>query len=76
MLRKCQLPSKWTCTVQGTRGYGAFDTLAQDVRAVLQRQRVSGAIDMFLDAERDDYEEDTSLYRKSFDVRVWYRESG
>ena len=27
----------------------------------------------FIDAERDDYEDDTELLRKSFDVRVWYR---
>ena len=60
------------------KGYEEFNTLAQAVRAVLQRQRTSGpngAIDMFLDGERDDYEDDTKLYRKSYDVRVWYREA-
>ena len=31
--------------------------------------------DAFIDAERDDYEDDTELLRKSFDVRVWYRET-
>ena len=30
---------------------------------------------MYLDGERDDYEDDTELYRKSFDVRFWYREA-
>ena len=38
--------------------------------------RIRGqALDMFIDAERDDYEENTDLYRKSYDVRVWYRET-
>ena len=72
-----EVPATIQVDVYGAKatGYAAFYNLAGDVRAVLQRQRISGAIDMFLDAERDDYEEDTSLYRKSFDVRVWYRES-
>ena len=30
---------------------------------------------MMLEGERDDYEEDTELLRKSYDVRVWYRET-
>ena len=30
---------------------------------------------MFLEAERDDFEEDTKLFRKSYDVRAWYRET-
>ena len=49
--------------------------VVQAVRAALQRQASGDAIDMYLDAERDDYEEDTDLYRKSYDVRVWYRET-
>ena len=32
-------------------------------------------LDTFIDAERDDYEENTKLFRKSFDIRAWYRES-
>ena len=28
---------------------------------------------MYLDAERDEYEDETKLYRKSYDVRVWYQ---
>ena len=32
-------------------------------------------MDIFLDAERDDFEDDTELYRKSFDCRVWYTET-
>ena len=54
-------------------GYGAFNILATAVRQALQRVR-GVALDMFIDAERDDYEEDTELFRKSFDIRVWYRE--
>ena len=56
-------------------GYGAFSTVVQAVRAALQRQASGDAIDMYLDADRDDYEEDTELYRKSYDVRAWYREA-
>ena len=41
----------------------------------LQRQHSGDAIDMMLEGERDDYEEDTELFRKSYDVRVWYREA-
>ena len=61
------------------KGYEEFNTLVQSVRAVLQRQRTAGPngalSTCFLDSERDDYEDDTKLYRKSFDVRVWYREA-
>ena len=42
-------------------GYNAFNTLVQAVRAALQRQATGDAIDMFLEAERDDFEEDTKL---------------
>ena len=59
---------------QKSAGYGVFDVLATDVRLAMQRVR-GIALDMFIDAERDDYEEDTQLYRKSYDVRVWYRET-
>ena len=57
------------------KGYEAFESIVQSVRAALQRQASGNAIDMFLTAERDDYEEDTELYRKAYDVRVWYRET-
>ena len=30
---------------------------------------------MMITGERDDYEDETNLYRKSYDVRVWYREA-
>ena len=56
-------------------GWTAFDATAQAVRAALQRVSNTDIIDAFIDAERDDYEEDTELYRKSFDVRTWYRET-
>ena len=56
------------------KGYAAFEAAAQFVRAALQRQTSGNALAMFLDAERDEYEEDTDLYRKTYDVRVWYRE--
>lgn len=55
-------------------GYGAFNAVADSVRTALQR-RSSGVVqDMYIDAERDAFEDDADLYRKSFDVRTWYRE--
>ena len=56
-------------------GFGAFSTLTEAVRAVLQRQATGNVIDMYLEAERDDFEDDTELFRKSYDVRAWYRET-
>ena len=56
-------------------GYGAFDTVAQAVRSAIQRQRGGLVMDTYIDGERDSYEDDTDLYRKSFDVRAWYREA-
>ena len=56
---------------QKSAGYGAFNILATAVRQALQRVR-GVSLDMFIDAERDDYEE--QIYRKTYDVRVWYRE--
>ena len=60
-------------------GYGAHVTVADAVRSALQRYRDESATppiyDIFIEAERDDYEDDTELYRKSFDLRAWYRES-
>ena len=42
----------------------------------LQRYKRRGHVsDTFVDAERDDYEENTELFRKSFDIRPWYRET-
>ena len=52
-----------------------FSALTEAVRAVLQRQSTGNVIDMSLEAERDDFEDDTDLFRKSFDVRAWYRET-
>ena len=56
-------------------GYGAFSVVTEAVRRALQRQSSGAVIDMYLDAERDDYEDETDLYRKSYDVRAWYRET-
>lgn len=57
------------------KGFAAFNALTESVRNALQRRKSGDAIDMMLEGERDDYEEDTDLLRKSFDVRVWYREA-
>ena len=56
-------------------GWPVFNALAEAVRAALQREASGNVIQMFLDADRDDYEDDTDLYRKSYDVRAWYREA-
>lgn len=57
------------------KGFPEHVTLTEAVRAALQRQSSGSVIDMMLETERDDYEEVTDLYRKSFDVRTWYRET-
>ena len=51
-------------------GQQAFDAVTGTVLSALNE-----IADTFIDAERDDYEDDTELLRKSFDVRVWYRET-
>ena len=56
-------------------GFSAFETLGRAVRAALQRQSSGTVTDIFIDAERDDYEDDTELYRKSYDFGVWYTEA-
>jgi hypothetical protein len=56
-------------------GFPGHVTLTEAVRAALQRQHSGSVIDMMLETERDDYEEDTNIYRKSYDVRTWYRET-
>ena len=62
-----------------TAGYGALATLSDAVRGALQRVSTPSSTppvyDSFIDAERDDYEDETMLLRKSFDVRIWYRET-
>ena len=61
------------------KGYEAFADVADAVRMALQRYRSKShpfiILDTFIDAERDDYEENTKLFRKSFDIRAWYRET-
>ena len=56
-------------------GYGVFRTLTEACRNALQRQTSGAALDMMIEGERDEYEDDTELLRKSFDIRVWYRET-
>ena len=62
-----------------SQGYGAFATVADAVRRAIQRFSDTSATppvyDTFIEAERDDYEENTELFRKSFDIRPWYQES-
>ena len=66
------------------KGYEAFADVADAVRMALQRIGTGDTtpdtildtiLDTFIDAERDDYEENTKLFRKSFDIRAWYRET-
>lgn len=60
-------------------GYGELQTLADLVRAAFQRVDSPASTppiyDVFVEAERDEYESDTDLLRKSFDFRIWYGES-
>ena len=56
-------------------GYGAFWDVADAVRVALQRYSGGTILDTFIDTERDDYEENTELFRKSFDIRPWHRET-
>ena len=51
-------------------GQQAFDAVTGTVLSALTE-----IADTFIDAERDDYEDDTELLRKSIDARVWYRET-
>ena len=57
------------------KGYEVFADVADAVRMALQRYRGGTILDTFIEAERDDYEENTELFRKSFDIRPWYRET-
>ena len=61
--------------VMAGKGYEPMNTTSDAVRSALQRIGSGNIITVFIDAERDDFEEDTELYRKSFDVRAWYRET-
>ena len=67
--------------VYGRRAAGpeAHISVADAVRRALQRHSDASStppiIDIYIDGERDDYEEDTELFRKSFDVRAWYEEN-
>ena len=56
-------------------GYEAFADVVDDVRQALQRYRGGAVSDTFINAERADYEEDTELFRTSFDVRPWSLEA-
>ena len=56
-------------------GYSAFWDTADAVRMALQRHRGGAILDTFIDAERSDYEENTQLFRTSFDIRPWFRET-
>ena len=53
------------------KGEASFQALVRSVRIALDLPRDGN----FLDTDRDDYEDDTKLDRKSYDVRVWYREA-
>ena len=63
------------------KGYEAFADVAgrrADGPATLSAASLTAfdtILDTFIDAERDDYEENTKLFRKSFDIRAWYREA-
>ena len=71
-------PSRWTCTqprAKATKNSTPLSSQSgRSFRGSARRAQTAPST-CFLDSERDDYEDDTKLYRKSFDVRVWYREA-
>ena len=60
---------------QSSQAEAAFALVTTAVRKAVQRQTFGNVEDVFLDNESDDYEDETDLIRKSFDVRAWYRET-
>lgn len=60
-----------------TAGYAAFSAVTDAVIAALSRHEDASApkplIDVLIESERDDFEEDTETFRKSIDIRAWYR---
>ena len=59
-------------------GGAAFNSVCEAVRATFQRVSSPNSTppitDVFIEGERDDYEDETDLLRKTFDFRIWYRE--
>ena len=61
------------------KGFSAFLTVAKAVGDALERfsnLTLTPALDVaYVENERDLYEDETELFRKSYDVRTWYREA-
>lgn len=61
-----------------TAGRAPLLQLAGLVLAVLQRAKDPSTTppiyDVFIEAERDDFEDSTELWLKSYDIRIWYGE--
>lgn len=59
-------------------GYPAFSAVYTAVRQSLQRFKdptgTPSVDDVFIERDADDYEDETRLYRKTYDFRIWYRE--
>ena len=55
-----------------SEGYEAFKTTASAVETALDLYSGGQVEVTYIDEERDDYEENTELFRKSFDIRSWY----
>ena len=60
-------------------GLSAFLTVAKAVGDALERfsnLTLTPALEVaYVENERDLYEDETELFRKSYDVRTWYREA-
>lgn len=60
-------------------GFSAFLTVAKAVGDALERFSnliLTPALEVaYVENERDLYEDETELFRKSYDVRTWYREA-
>ena len=55
-------------------GQQAFDAVTGTVLSARGTDNEIADDGTFIDNDRDDYEDDTELLRKSIDARVWYRE--
>ena len=64
--------------VYGHRNDGAvaFQAVVDEVESALDRYKSATTtppiLASYIDNERDDYEDETQLYRKSYDLRTWY----
>ena len=61
---------------EAEKGAPAFQSVVDEVEAALDRYKSATTtppiLASYIDNARDDYEDETGLYRKSYDLRTWY----